>query len=305
MQRALGLLAMTVCAVCSALAQKTGTLLGPPPPSGQQTAMASTLARRDTLFAVLLFDPSATAPARSSAWTATADPTGPNKEAKIQVNVCDIADALCRDSSAISVTLAGPLNSSDDFTELADLSGLVGSARVEAAWTSRTKAGPVYSFSGKFSAPTYAYRDSALLAKRSVDRSAFAVAASAGYRWATAALLAGLGVEQSYRPPTSQNVCTPSAFGPAGTTTCANIVIGAPSSVQRTIASVSGGWTIGGNGALRLTISRDLQHGVTGFDLPVWVIPSAKAGPAGGLRFGYRTDDKRVTVSLFVSAFKL
>jgi hypothetical protein len=68
---------------------------------------------------------------------------------------------------------------------------------------------------------------------------------------------------------------------------------------------MSGAWSFGGHGAARVIVSQDLAHGVTGIDMPVWVVPDAKGGPAGGLRFGYRTDTKRVTVSLFVSAFKL
>jgi len=75
--------------------------------------------------------------------------------------------------------------------------------------------------------------------------------------------------------------------------------------VERAVASVSGALSIGGNGAVRLTISRDLRHSVTGIDLPVWVMPNPAGGLAGGVRFGYRTDSRQVTVALFVSEFKL
>ncbi len=263
-------------------------------------------ARRDTTFAVLLFDPSLTAPARSSAWAATVDPSGPNKEAKLQANLCDIFGALCSGKSAASLTLAGPLDTGDDFTELADLGGLVGSARVQGSWTNNmTSPGTFYSLSGTFSDPGFAYRDSVALAKRSVDHAGYAIEADIGSRTASASWQFGMRTEQSYRARTSQNVCTAVSFGSPGTTACTNLVVGAPSSVQHTVASVGGAWSFGGNGAARLTVSHDLVGGVTGVDLPVWVIPDAKSGPAGGVRFGYRTDDKHITVSLFVSAFKL
>ncbi len=310
--RKIYLLAAMILAVPADLrAQKTGTLLGKTDPSRwngivPNDANEATKAKRDTTFAVLLFDPSVTAPARSSAWTATIDPAGSNKEAKLQANVCDIFSALCPGRSAASLTLAGPLNTSDDFTELADLDGLVGSARVQGSWTNNsTSPGAFYSFSGTFSDPSFAYRDSVALAKRSVDHAGYALEADLGSRTASVSWQIGLRSDQSYRARTSQNVCTPASFGPTGTTTCANLVVGAPSSVRHTVASVGGAWSFGGNGATRLTVSHDLESGVTGVDLPVWVIPDAKSGPAGGVRFGYRTDDKHITGSVFVSAFKL
>ena len=46
---------------------------------------------------------------------------------------------------------AGPLNKDDDFTELADLDGLVNSARVQAGYTSNaTSVGSFVAFSGTF-----------------------------------------------------------------------------------------------------------------------------------------------------------
>ena len=56
---------------------------------------------------------------------------------------------------------------------------------------------------------------------------------------------------------------------------------------------------------MRLTVSHDVRRGVTGIDLPVWVVRNAAGGLAGGIRFGYRTDARQLTASLFVSEFKL
>ncbi|HEV8411404.1 MAG TPA: hypothetical protein VGQ30_12905 [Gemmatimonadaceae bacterium] len=303
--------ALVIAARTDLCAQKTGTLLGKVDPARwngilPNDATEAMKAKHDTTFAVLLFDPSVSAPARSSAWTATIDPSGPNKEAKIQANLCDIFGAFCPGKSAAGLTLAGPLNTNDDFTELADLGGLVGSARVEGSWTNNsTSPGAFYSLAGAFSDPSFAYRDSTALAKRSVDHAGYSLEADIGTRTASAAWHLGLRADRSYHARTSENICTPASFGPSGTTTCASLIVGAPTSVEHVVVSAGAAWSFGGNGAARVTISHDMQHGVTGVDVPVWVIPDAKSGPAGGVRFGYRTDDKHITVSLFVSAFKL
>jgi hypothetical protein len=263
-------------------------------------------AKRDTIFAALVFDPSLTALARSSAWTASVVPNGPTKEARIQANLCDISDLVCSGRGAASLMFAGPLNTGDDFTELADLYGLVGSARVQGSYTTNiTSTGSFYSFGGTFSQPSYAYRDAGTLDRRSVGHTAYALESGGGRRWSSVTVQGSVRWEQSYRAQPTQNVCTAASFGPPGTETCASMAIGEPSTVTRAVASVSGAWSVGGNGAARLTISRDLRNGVMGIDLPVWVMTNPAGGLAGGVRFGYRTDARQVTVALFVSEFKL
>lgn len=309
--RALRAAALLGLACGCALAQKTGALLHRTDVKRWESflgASASEAARaeQDTIFAVLLFDPSLSALARSSSWTASVVPLGSSKEARVQANLCDIAAGFCRAQDASSLMFAGPLNSGDDFTELANLDGLVGSARVQLSYTtSATAIGWAYSIAATFSQPSFAYRDTLTLAKRSVDHAAYAIEVGDGYRWPAAAVHAAVRWERSYRAQSAQSVCTPASFGPPGTTTCSSMVLGAPASSGKTVASVSGAWSIGGNGAVRLTLSHDAQHGVTGIDMPVWVVRNAAGGLAGGVRFGYRTDAKQLTASLFVSEFKL
>ncbi len=296
----------------SAFAQKTGALLHPTDsirlsrrPLAEH-ATAESAVRGDTIFAALVFDPSLAALARSSAWTASVVRSGSTKEARIQANLCDIAIILCGATGASSLMFAGPLNTGADFTELADLDGLVGSARVQGSYaTNVTSVGSFFAVTGTFAQPRFTFRDSAAFARRSIDHASYAIEAGGGYRWASATFQGSMRWEQSYRPRAKRNVCSPASFGPTGTDTCANIVIGAPFGVERTVASVSGAWSIGGNGAARLTISQDLRHAVTGIDLPVWLMTNTAGGLAGGIRFGYRTDAKQVTVALFVSEFKL
>jgi len=304
-------IAMVVLASGSALAQRTGTLLHQTDSTRRERrlfaggAAAGSAARGDTIFAALVFDPALAAPARSSAWTASVVRASPATEARVQANLCDVAGAICGRRGAASLMLAGRFNTSDEFTELADLDGLVGSARVQASWTSNaTSAGSLYSFAGTFSQPGFSYSDSLPFVRRSVDHAAYALEGGGGHRWRSAALYGGLRWERSYRAQSAQNVCTPASFGPAGTQTCSNVVLGAPSGTERVVASVSGAVSIGGNGAARLTVSHYLRHSVTGIDLPVWVMPNPAGGLAGGVRFGYRTDSRQVTAALFVSQFK-
>ena len=296
----------------AALAQRTGALLHQTDSTRrarrpfETVSTADAAARGDTVFAALVFDPSLVSLARSSAWTASVVSSGGTKDARVQANLCDIITAFCGARGASSIMFAGPLNKDDDFTELADLDGLVNSARVQAGYTSNaTSTGSYIAFSGTFSQPGFAYRDTATFTTRSVGHTMYAIEGGGGYRWGTGALQGAMRWEQSYRARGSQNVCTPASFGPPGTETCANMVLGAPFSSNRTVASVSGAWSIGGNGAARLTISTDLEHGVTGVDLPVWVMTNPAGGLAGGVRFGYRTDSRQMTMALFVSEFKL
>jgi hypothetical protein len=308
---AMVLLAMLL-ASGTALAQKTGTLLHQTDSTRNarrllvENAPAEAAAKRDTIFAALVFDPSLAAPARSSAWTASVVRASPVTEARMQANLCDIAGAICGARGAASLMLAGPFNSGNEFTRLADLDGLFGSARVQGNYTSNaTGAGTFYSFTGTFSEPRFAYRDSTTLGRRSVEYAAYAIEGGGGRRWSSVALYGGVRWEQAYRARTARNVCSPATFGPAGTETCADIVLGAPRSRERAVASVSGAWSIGGKGAARLTISHDIRRAVTGIDLPVWLIANPAGGLAGGVRLGYRTDSRAMTVALFVSQFKL
>jgi hypothetical protein len=312
MRSAVRAVAFIALAATGASAQRTGALLHASDSSRKargafvENANDAEAARRDTVFAALVFDPSLVALARSSAWTASIVPVGSSKEARVQANLCDVAAAVCGARGAASLTFAGPLSSSDEFRELADLDGLTGSSRVQAAWTTNaTSVGAFESFSATYSHPSFAFRDSTTLGKRSIDHAMYSLQGGVGFRWAAAAVQGAVRWEHGYRPRTSQNVCGAAGFGPVGTQSCANMVVGAPADTGRIAASLSGAWSIGGNAAMRLTLSRDFTHRVSGVDLPVWLVRNAAGGLAGGVRFGYRTDAREVTAALFVSEFKL
>jgi hypothetical protein len=294
-----------------ALAQPTGALLRQTDSTRRARGLLaagalSSTPRADTVFAALVYDPALAAAARASAWSAAVVHARPTTEARVQANVCDMLPVACGARGAASVLFAGPVSTSSEFTRLADLNGLFGSARVQASYTSNaTDAGGFVAAGGTFSQPHFAYRDSSTLARRSVERAAYALEAGGGRRWPSVSLYGGVRWEQAYHPRTARDVCAVATFGPAGTESCSSMVVGGPRGRERTVASVAGAWSIGAVGAGRLTISHDVQRGVTGFDLPVWVLPNPAGGLAGGLRFGYRTDTRETTLSLFVSQFKL
>jgi hypothetical protein len=312
MHRTFRALTMLVLCVAPLLAQKTGTLLRQTDSTRRARrpletgATAESAAKGDTIFAALVFDPSLAASARSSAWTANVVHASPTTEARIQANLCDIAGALCGAKGAASLMFAGPFNKDNEFTRLADLDGLVGTTRVQATYTSNaTNVGSFYSFAGTFSHPRFAYRDSVALVRKSVEHPVYAIETGGGTRWPSVSLYAGVRWEQAYHARTAHDVCTPAAFGPAGTESCASLVVGAPRGRERAVATVSGAWSIGGNAAARVTLSHDIRRGVTGIDLPVWLLQNPAGGLAGGVRLGYRTDTREMTFALFVSQFKL
>jgi hypothetical protein len=312
MNRTFRALAMLAVSGVPLLSQRTGTLLHQTDSTRRARrpfepgATAASEARGDTIFAALVFDPSLAASARSSAWTANVVHASPTTEARIQANLCDIADALCGAKGAASLMVAGPFNKDNKFTRLADLDGLVGTTRVQASYTSNaTNVGSFYSFAGTFGHPRFAYRDSVSLDRRSVEHATYAIETGAGRRWSSVSLYGGVRWEQAFHARTAHDVCTPAVFGPAGTESCASLVVGSPRGRERAVATFSGSWSIGGNAAARLTVAHDVRRGVTGVDIPVWLLQNPAGGLAGGVRLGYRTDSRAMTVALFVSQFKL
>ena len=110
---------------------------------------------------------------------------------------------------------------------------------------------------------------------------------------------------KAYKAQAAQNVCSAAGFGPSGTQACSVFSVGAPSREDKSVFSVEYARSVAGTGAARLAISYDASSAVTGIDLPVYVFTDIKGGLSGGVRFGYRSDTRRVSASLFVSEFKL
>ena len=117
------------------------------------------------------------------------------------------ATSLARSAGAkgaAGLTFAGPLNTDDEFTELADLDGLVGTARVQASYTSNsTTIGSYDSVSAR--SASRASRIAIRRARPAVGRSP--VVRGRGRRrcrWASAAVHGEVRWEQAYHARTSQ-----------------------------------------------------------------------------------------------------
>jgi hypothetical protein len=243
---------------------------------------------------------------RSSSWTATIDASQTDKEGKIQANLCDIVPD-CK-GSALDLTISGPLTANSDFTELADLDGLRGSVRADL--------GGVYNLANAVGSPSFTarvglarhhfdYREPATLTEASQGRTGTSFSAGAALKLVNVAGRLAYRRESSYRGAREQQVCVPATFGPTGTTTCSNMVVGGPAHATKDVVEgeIRGSWE--GAGAIRLHVAHDFTSSTTGVDLPVYVIPNVSGSLAGGVRLGYRTDTKRWSAAMFVGAFKL
>ena len=269
-------------------------------------------ARRNTR--ALIFDPSASSPLRASGWTfVIAREDKEKNEARIQANLCDLIPA-CLKNNGWDLTLAGPLDTTTHFSTLADLNGLVGTARVESGYAinigaDRGLTGEVRASFARFQST---FRSTGTLAEETFERDGGSLAAGVGYKTTTSigtnplALLFKLAyrVERSFEGQDAQNLCAPASVGPSGTLACGDLVVGEPSKVTKNVISVEQWLALGGVAGIRLKIARDVDAGVTGFDVPIYVLPDGKGGLGGGFRAGYRTDDKRFRFSAFVGALK-
>ncbi len=285
--------------VSTANAQKTDALLG-----GVRTedVTARTEARR---FAVLLFTPSLPSAARASSWSVQLVAFEEGKEAKFQANLCDVI-TRCK-TSAVDLTIAGPVDSKTHFTDLADLDGLVGNARVEIGGTTKlADKNKETNFTGRvtFSYPRFEFNSRSTLQDTAYNRSMVSIVAGLVHKGARSLVSASYRYESAYKPGAEINICTPAGFGPPGTTTCTSMVVSEPKYKNKNAAEVqlAYSWEFA---AVRLTVAHDFTNGTTGFDAPIHLIPNIEGHLSGGVRLGYHSDQKRVKAGLFVNGFKL
>jgi len=300
-----------------AVAQRTGTF------SDDTLAAIATRggvrATRDLAIAksnrALMFDPSARSSLRASGWTIVIAHEE-NNEARIQANLCDLFSGLCGNKNSWDLTLAGPVDTSSKFNELADLDGLVGQARLESGYSVNVGAetGLTAEIRGTYAKFRSEYHTTTSLAPATFDENATALNVGIGYKFQldpaanrrALSFLTKLSYrrEDSFKAADSRHLCTPSSVGPSGTLECADFVVGEPSPDNGNALSVEQWMSIAGVAGIRLKFSHDFTKDVSGWELPVYVIPDGKGGIGGGVRVGYRTDDKKPRFSVFVSALK-
>jgi hypothetical protein len=256
-------------------------------------------------LARLLVDPSLTNPLRASAWAVSFNTLTENSEAKVQLNLAGI---LVDDTSALSLGVIGPVNKKGQVSELADLDGLVGTTRVELAWTRHIAAATHRKFYARVAgaAPRFEYRAVPGLNSASVRKPVFSAAAGIAFTTNAQVIRLGYRHEHTYNPANSQSVCVPANLGVVGALICTSLVVGAPSRSRKNIVEGEYRAAFAKFISASVGVSHNVDSGVTGIDIPVWMIPDASGSFGGGVRFGYRSDShKRPTLSIFVGHFKL
>ena len=256
-------------------------------------------------LARLLVDPSLTNPLRASAWALSFNTLTENSEAKIQLNLAGI---LVDDSSAFSLGVIGPVNKKGQVSELADLDGLVGTTRAELAWTRHIASATHRKFYARVAgaAPRFEYRTVPGLKSASARKAAFSGAAGIAFTTNVQVIRVGYRYEQTYNPASTQSVCVPANLGVTDALTCTSLVVGAPHLSRKNIVDGEYRVVFAKYISASVGISHNVDSGVTGFDVPIWMIPDASGSFGGGIRLGYRSDGHRhPTLSIFVGHFKL
>ena len=322
---------MTASGVClalclmqsSALAQATGRLLAP----GRDTALFSSggdsadvtfgvggaevgqlEAQREAReeFAVLVFDPLSSAQMRASSWTFSVSGTGSAMEGKVQGNLCDVV--RCSDQSALGLVLAGPIRDEAQFSEVGSLDALIGTARLEANWsnklTDRTGM-PTVTLGAALGQPRFKFRNPADLAPRTLDRAVFTLGIGIGKKWNDRSIHAEYRYEDARKARAPQNVCVPASFGSPGTLTCTNLVVGEPTRQLNSVALLNMKRAIGRVAGVGFRFAVDLRSRATGIDVPIYVLPDVEKGPLGGVRLGYRSETRNITLAFFLGGFTL
>jgi hypothetical protein len=253
----------------------------------------------------LLVDPSLSNPLRASAWALSFNARTENSEAKIQLNLAGI---VVDDSSSLSLGLIGPVNKKEPVSELADLNGLTGTTRVEVAWTKSIAAATHRKFYARVSgaAPKLEYRTVPGLNSAAVRRAAYNASAGIAFTTSASVVRVGYRYEETYKNAAPHSVCIPADLGVANAFTCTSLVIGAPKRSTRNIIDGEYRVAFAKYISASVSISHSVNSGVTGIDVPIWMIPDASGSFGGGIRLGLRSDGHRhPTVSIFVGHFKL
>ena len=271
--------------VHGAFAQATGVL-------NKSVARSRSLAAEEptSQLARLLVDPSLSNPVRASAWSAALTASSTSSEAKIQINLADIMKSASDSLSSLALAIIAPLNKDDDFTELANLDGLVGTTRGEFAWTRGIADGDARQVklfvTATGAAPRFEFRTAPGLVKSETRKPAYSVAGGVARIGQQTVLRLGYRYEDKYTAPDEQSICTPISVGIAGATACEHMVIGPPTQSRKNVVEGEFRWLTGKYFSTSLVARHDFSESVWGFDLPLWVIPDGEGNLGGGFRIG-------------------
>lgn len=256
----------------------------------------------------LLVDPSLANPVRASAWSAALTATSGASEAKVQFNLTDVLNMKSLNTSSFALAIIAPLTAGEKLTELANLDGLVGTTRAALSWareiaddSSNLKV--FMTMTG--AAPRFEFRTAPSLSESTTRKPTYGINGGAAWINLTWVARAGYRHESNWTAPTEQSVCTPVDIGVPAALTCKALVIGGPTQARKNVVDAEYRRVLRKDFTVGLTVSRNLDNGITGFDLPIWMIPDGEGNLGGGFRLGYRTDTKKPTLSVFVGQFKL
>jgi hypothetical protein len=148
----------------------------------------------------------------------------------------------------------------------------------------------------------FKYLDRATLDPQAANHNDWLVIGRAGVFLAPVGfVLASYSYSQAFSPAPSTSLCTPlSGTSVPGATTCRTVALGAPtadkgSTVGLELRRISASG-IGIAPAVRYLFDSD----VTTVEVPIYFIPGSDKSMVGGVRVGWRSDQKNVTVSVFV-----
>jgi hypothetical protein len=171
------------------------------------------------------------------------------------------------------------------------------------AMTNAPKSLALWGLTAGVSRSTFTYLTAVDLDAQEESHSNWKLGAHVGlYRPTTGYLRAGVAHLDTYRPAeaTASEICQ--AVDGAEATRCREIVIGAPTNVRSTIASLEWRYFLpGGKVAISPSISRDLENRVTALILPVYFLGS-EGGLTGGARIGWESEKEAITFAIFVGA---
>lgn len=259
----------------------------------------------------LLVDPQLESAMRASANALSMVLVDSLKEARLQLNLSDfLGGASTWLTSGMNLLIASPLDDQKN-ADLADDHGLVGKARAELtfnydivppATTNQWKLG--VTLKGTGARPSYAFREATSLTEHTTTSWEYAVMPGVNLKSARQSLFLGWELGRSHEAQDAQNVCAPAGFGPSGTFTCSDIVVGAPT--KKSLSAVRAEAKMAFvRVAVGLAFTHDVDAKKNAVSVPIYFLGSTAAGLAGGVRVGFVSGSESPSVTLFANAFAL
>jgi hypothetical protein len=152
----------------------------------------------------------------------------------------------------------------------------------------------------------FEYLDPATLDAASVNHNDWSATGRVGVFLGAAGFLMGsYTYSQTFSPAGDPvDLCQP--IGEGGAASCTSAILGEPVKENASVATLELRRMNPGRIGIAPSIQRDFEAKVTALQLPIYFVMNKDKALTGGVRIGYRTDDERPSVSVFVgTAFTL